>query len=130
MIAVDSSVLLRYLLQDDADQGRAAAEFFETKLSSNLPGFISAVVLLEMIWVARRAYKLSAEAVADTVGELLDSPNLVVEHSPVIRAALSTGPDHLADTLVHELGRRAGCSETVTFDRRFARLPGVRLLEG
>lgn len=54
---------------------------------------------------------------------------MAVADSAVVEAAL-TAEGEIVDALIHELGRQAGCDETVTFDERFARLPGVRLLTG
>ncbi len=129
MIAVDSSVLVRYLVQDDPEQARLATNFFEGRLSNERPGFVSAIVLVEMIWVLRRGYRRSAADVSSAIAGLLQARQVHVEHRDAVETALSGGGSDLADRIIHELGRKAGCSETVTFDRRFARLEGVRLLQ-
>jgi predicted nucleic-acid-binding protein len=128
LIAVDSSVLVRYLVQDDPDQARLATSFLEDRLSEDQPGFVSAVVLVETIWVLRRGYRRSAADVAAAVTGLLRARQVHVEHRDAIAAALGGDGADLADRIILELGRKAGCSETVTFDRRFARLDGVKLL--
>lgn len=129
MIALDSSILVRYLVQDDPEQGRIAADFVEGRLSAEQPGYVSTIVLIETIWVLRSRYALSMEDVASTVSGLLSARQLRVEQRGLVESLLLAGPKHLADRIIHALASRAGCSETVTFDHRFARLPGVRLLE-
>ncbi len=128
MIAVDSSVLVRYLVQDDEAQGQIAAEFLEGQLSDEKRGFISCIVFTELIWVLRRTYRLSSADVGAALAGLLTSRQLHFEHRGLLEAAIIDGPDQLADRVIHEVGRRAGCQETVTFDRRFARRASVRLL--
>jgi predicted nucleic-acid-binding protein len=128
LIAIDSNVLVRYLVQDEPDQARRATVFFEERLSKERPGYISTVVLLEMIWVLARGYRRPAADLTEAVSGLLGARQLHVEHRDAVEAALAGGPAELADRIIHELGRKAGCSETVTFDRRFARLDGVNLL--
>lgn len=130
MIAVDSSVLVRYLAQDDPDQGRIAARFMEELLSADEPGYVSIGVLIETIWVLRRAYRLEDVHIAAAIQNLLSVTQLRVERRGVVEQVLRSGFRDLADRIIHEPGRRAGCNETVTFDRRYARIEGVRLLTG
>ena len=128
MIALDSNVLLRYLTEDDPAQTRQAVTLIEEQLTAEQPGYVSIVVLLETIWVLGSGYRYPAELIERVVSGLLDAAQLHFGERHAIETALAqTGPG-LVDRIIHELGRQAGCRETVTFDRRFARLPGVRLL--
>lgn len=130
MIALDTNVLLRYLIQDEPKQGPAAARFVEQHLSAQQPGFVSLVVVFEMIWVMRSGYRLGAEDIATALARLLDAKQIRVERHAILENALQGGIQQLADRVIHEIGRSAGCTETATFDRRFARIEGVRLLTG
>ena len=65
---------------------------------------------------------------SEIVWELAASDTIQVEQPAVVTAALRRAHDTLADTLIHEVGRAHGCDWTATFDRRFARLDGVRRL--
>jgi predicted nucleic-acid-binding protein len=127
LIAVDSSVLLRYLTRDDERQTRAATELLEAPADGE-PRFVTLGAFLETIWVLGRVYGYDARQVEDVASGLLNAEQLVVAERAAIERALSAGGTGLADRIIHELGRQAGCRETVTSDRRFARLPGVRLL--
>ena len=130
MIALDSSILLRYLTGDDASQSRVAAILVEERLSADEPGYVSIVALIEMIWVLRRGYGYSAEQVDGVVERLLHAAQLEIGDRPAVERALAKKSGGLADRIIHELGLAAGCTETVTFDRRFARAKDVRLLSG
>jgi predicted nucleic-acid-binding protein len=128
LLALDSNILLRYVTQDDPVQRELATELIETGLSAENPGFVSLVALLETVWALRRGYGATPEVIADVVRRLVHAPPINLAEQPAIEAALALDSRDLADAILHELGRAAGCSETLTFDRRFARLKGVRLL--
>ncbi|HZF93290.1 MAG TPA: type II toxin-antitoxin system VapC family toxin [Allosphingosinicella sp.] len=128
MRALDSNVLLRHLMQDDPGQSPAATRFLSEELTEQEPGFVSIAVLCETVWTLKGHYgEAGRERVDGAVRGLINSSRIVVAEEQVVASALTAGAD-LIDALIHALGRAAGCSETVTFDRRFARAPGVRLL--
>lgn len=57
MIALDTNVLVRYLVDDDAEQARAARKLLEG-LAAERPAFICREVMIELVWVLQRAYRL------------------------------------------------------------------------
>jgi predicted nucleic-acid-binding protein len=131
MIGIDSNVLVRYLVADDALQARTAARFIENQLSPDSPGFISAVTLAETMWVLREAYGYEKSVVADVVARLLATRQLVLEHAAAVQRALADASEsgiELADALIGQIGLAAGCDATVTFDRKAARSGAFRPL--
>lgn len=128
MIALDTNVLVRYLVGDDPIQSSAAATFIESELSDENPGFVSLLVLAELSWVLHRSYGVGTERVAAIIRQLLEVRQITIEKADTVARALDLGLAELADALIHEVGRSAGCSRTVTFDQRFARLEGVERL--
>lgn len=128
MIALDTNVLLRYIVQDGGDQAQAANAFVERELSPASPGFVSLVVLCEMAWALGKTYRQPRSRIAGAVAALLEAPQVEVEAEPVVRAALSASAGDLADAVIHHVGQANGCVRTLTFDRKFARLAGVDLL--
>ncbi len=133
MIGLDTNVLVRYLAQDDAQQARLATRLMERTLSEDEPGYVDHVVLCELGWVLERCYGVERARLADIVEGLLTARQLVVEDADAVWAALRAMRAHgaeLADALLAARHRAAGCERTVTFDRRAARLPGMRLLGG
>jgi len=131
VIGLDSNVVVRYLAQDDPVQSRAANDLFERRLSERNPGFISVVAMAETVWVLERAYRLPSEEIALAIERMLQTDVLMVEHEQevfVAMIALKERRGSFADALIVALGAKAGCSRTVTFDRRAARLDGCELI--
>lgn len=130
MIALDTNVLVRYLAQDDPAQARTATRFIEERLTADDPGFISTIVLCEIVWVLETCYHVARANLVSIVKALLDTRQIVVDEANAVRAALNHSSVDLVDAIIHEAGRSHQCRATVTFDRKFARLDGVELLEG
>jgi len=131
MIGLDTNVLVRYLAQDDPAQSRAATALIEHRLSEAEPGFVSIVAIAEVAWVLERAYRLADQEIAAAIEGILQSEVLVVENEQEVftaMVALKEGRGSFADALIGALGVKAGCSWTVTFDRRAGRLDGFELL--
>ena len=131
MIGLDTNLLVRHLAQDDPVQSPKATEVIESKLTPDNPGFVSIVAMVEIVWVLDRAYGLSAPQMATAIERMLQAETLVVEcEQEVFTAAMALKEERgsFADALIAALGARAGCSHTLTFDRKAARLPGFRLL--
>lgn len=129
MIAVDTNVILRFLVQDDPKQAAIANHLLEDVLTPEMPGLVTAVAVLELDWVLRSQYLFSAEIVVATIGQLMASPNLVFEQASSLKSALAFEHGDLADNILHRTGQAQGCTKTLTFDKKFARLPGVELLK-
>jgi predicted nucleic-acid-binding protein len=130
MIGLDTNVLVRYLAQDDPVQSRQATALIEHRLSEQDPGFVSVVAMVETAWVLERAYGLSANKIAAAIERMLQADALVVEDEQEVftaMMALRHERGSFADALIAALGSRAGCTHTVTFDRRALRLPGFAL---
>jgi predicted nucleic-acid-binding protein len=128
VIALDTNVLVRFLVQDDPRQAALATRLIEEVLTPAEPGFVSLIVLVELTWVLGRAYRCAQAQIADIVSELAASDTIVIERASIVTAALQSSRGDLADGLIHEIGRAHGCEWTATFDRRSARLDGVELL--
>ncbi|MEA2805032.1 MAG: hypothetical protein QOG78_1413 [Rhodospirillaceae bacterium] len=125
MIGLDTNILVRYLTQDDPGQSPRATELIERRLTEDNPGFISVVAMTETVWVLERAYRLSNVRIAEVIERLLQTSVLVVENEAEVFAAMTVlqeGSGSFADALIGELGDRAGCSVTLTFDQKAARL--------
>jgi predicted nucleic-acid-binding protein len=130
VIAIDTNVLVRFLVQDDPEQAGLAGAVIDT-LSEAVPGFISREVLIELVWVLERAYRLSKPDIAGAIDGLLASAELVIEGADEVGSALELYRNDgfgFADLMIAAAARRAGAKELVTFDRKAAQLPGVRLL--
>jgi len=130
MIGLDTNVLIRHITQDDSVQSPRASALIEDRLSEDEPGFISVVTLAETAWVLDRSYRYSSAEIAAAIRGLLQTRTLVVENEIEVflaMTALKQGRADFTDALIAALAGRAGCSTTMTFDRKAARLPGFSL---
>ncbi len=131
MIGLDTNILVRYLTQDDPIQSPQATEILERKLSVTNPGFVSVVTMAEVVWVLESAYDFGLPEIVSAIEQMLQADLLVIENEQEVfaaMAALKQGLGRFADALIAELGAKAGCQHTLTFDRKALRLPGFRLL--
>lgn len=130
MIGLDTNILVRYLAQDHPIQSPKATEVIERRLSEENPGFVSAVAIVETVWVLDRAYGLGSDEIAAAIERMLQIEVLVVENEQevfIAMIALKQRKGSFGDAIILALGARAGCSYTLTFDRKTSRLSGFRL---
>jgi predicted nucleic-acid-binding protein len=131
MIGLDTNILIRYLTQDDRAQSAKATEILERRLTQNNPGFVSVIAMVGTVWVLDRAYGLTAQEIATAIERLLQVDVLAIENEQevfVAMVALKQGRGSFADALIAELGARAGCTRTLTFDQKATRLSGFELV--
>ena len=130
MIALDTDILVRYLVDDDAAQVPSARALM-ADLTPERPGFVCREVLVELVWVLDRAYRFPRERIASAIEDLAASAELRVEAmDDVIRAAdgYRRGQAEFSDRMIAAAARRAGAEALYTFDRRAARLENAILL--
>ena len=130
MIALDTNVLVRYLVRDDEEQAESVRALLES-LTTERPGHVCREVVVELVWVLDRAYGVSRERIAMILQELVATEGLVVEAGhDVARAAFryGAGGPGFSDLMVLAAAERAGARPLYTFDRKPARLEGVELL--
>jgi len=124
---LDTNVLVRYLTQDDPAQSRQANTVIAEAVERGDQCSVGVIVLCELVWVLREAYRLDKPTIAAALEKVLDTAQLVVEQADLARRALDDyrrGRGDFADYLIGWRNRQAGCSDTVTFDRA---LRGSRL---
>ena len=71
MIGLDTNVLVRYLTQDDPRQSASATRLLEDTLTVERQGFVSTVVLVELVWVLETGYRCRRVEVAGVIERLL-----------------------------------------------------------
>jgi predicted nucleic-acid-binding protein len=126
MIGLDANILIRHLVQDDPVQSPRASALIERRLSEANPGFVSIVAIAEIVWVLDRVYRFSSRDIAAAIEGVLQTDVLVIESEQEVftaMIALKDGRGSFADALIGALGAKAGCSRTLTFDRKALRLP-------
>ncbi|OLP53606.1 hypothetical protein BJF92_05485 [Rhizobium rhizosphaerae] len=131
MIAVDTNVLLRFLVDDDPEQNRLARDFMAARTIED-PAYVSALVLAETVWLLRKRLGYPWASILNLLRALLAAAELVIEHAEdldlLVEKAETLRAD-LSDHLIVWAARKAGCRKTVTFDREAAgTIAGMELL--
>lgn len=123
MIGLDTNVLARYYIDDDADveaqRQRVAARRL---IESGQALMVSKSVVLELEWVMRGYYGFTPAEVAVVLRHLLGQVHITVEDRAAVEQALANAEAGLdfADALHHASYR--ACASVASFDdRKFAR---------
>jgi predicted nucleic-acid-binding protein len=131
MIALDTNVIVRFLVRDDPKQARAVYSRLKQAEADREPLFVPLVVVLETIWVLESAYDLSREEVLNALQDMGQMPALDLEAAEVVQRLVSSGRNakaDLPDLLIAHSAEAAGCEAGLTFDTKAAKLPFFRLL--
>jgi predicted nucleic-acid-binding protein len=132
MIGIDTNLLLRMIVGDEPKQAVAAREYLRGRCSADEPGYVCHIVLVELVWTLARAYGYPREKIAAAIEQILETAQLDVESSNDVAAAVKDyrrGIADFADCLLVRVNATNGCTHTVTFDRRAAKLKGFELLK-
>ncbi|MDE2005957.1 MAG: type II toxin-antitoxin system VapC family toxin [Rhodospirillales bacterium] len=116
-IAVDTNVLVRFLIWDDETQAGPAAAAIEAAETVVIP----TLVLCETVCVLRRAYRRTVAEIVAVLRDLIASRPVEVDR-PAAEAGLAmlaAGGD-FADGVVLHQAERARAAPMLTFDRAFA----------
>jgi len=85
VIAIDTNVLLRYLLWDNKTQAVKADKL----INSSTPVLITDVVLVETLWTLKgKKYKLDKTAMIDVINSLFEESNICFEDGQTVWRAL------------------------------------------
>jgi len=138
MIAIDTNVLLRYLLEDDVDQSSKASDLIANKGKV----LITDAVLVETIWTLRgKKYQLGKSELIDVVQALFQEPNIIFENGQVVWLALNDyrnakpvkGKEaDFSDALIVNKARYIADKQgysfggVYTFDRAAQKIPGAK----
>lgn len=118
-VTPDSNVLIRVLVGDDAEQGKAA----EALLKKADVVAISISALCELVWVLARGYKTSGANIAASIRHIINASNVVVNR-PAAEAGLAlldAGGD-FADGIIAYEGNWLGADVFVSFDKKAVKL--------
>jgi predicted nucleic-acid-binding protein len=127
VIAVDTNVLVRFLVEDDPEQMARAKALLQKFIESDTPCYVSDIVLCELVWVLERSYKIKKQEIGSTLSRLLRARHLTFSSADRLSRALESygsGPGGFADYLIREHARDIGCSAVATFDGDLLSEPG------
>lgn len=126
MRAVDTNVLVRLLVRDEARQVAAAGRWAEGGV------WVSTLALAEAVWVLSAVYDRSPVEIASAIETLLNHRDLTLQDADVVAAALEQFRKRpgvsFSDCLLLEQARKAGHLPLGTFDRNLSKLAGAQQL--
>jgi predicted nucleic-acid-binding protein len=128
MLGIDTNVVVRLVVADDAEQTRRARKLIDQALDRDEAVLVSLLVLLESEWVLRSRYGFSRDALLSIFRALLEARELSFEDEPALEEALFHWKDSgcgFSDCLIAAHNRQMGCRATATFDAKATRLPGT-----
>ncbi len=113
MIAIDPNIIVRLLVNDDADQYKKAYRLFDQH-----DVFIADTVILETEWVLRFAYDFKADQIADALTKLLGLPNVCVNNPSMIAQAVTWHRQGLDFADAFHLANSQQSKAFYTFDKK------------
>ena len=120
MIGLDTNVVVRYIMQDEPKQTQEAIQFIESYLSDQERGYLTIVVVVEIIWVLKTVYRVSKPELVTLIRQLLTTTQLQIERADLVYQALRIFESSCADfsdSLIATVAKSDGCRQTVTFDK-------------
>jgi len=132
MAALDTNVLVRYLVRDDPAQFAVARRLIHESLTQGLALFVPVTVFLELEWVLRSAFGFDKESIVHALSSLLSAQELRFESELALEVAVHSyreGHADLADALHVALAAQAGESPLWTFDKAASKLAAAQLLK-
>jgi predicted nucleic-acid-binding protein len=131
MPALDTNVLVRYVVEDDAAQLAAAKRLISRCVGEGLALFVPVTVVLELEWVLRSKFAFPKDDVLLTLSSLFSAAELSFESERALEVALQLfrkGSADFADCLHIALATQAGEQPLWTFDKGAAKVSGAQLL--
>ena len=120
MIAVDTNVLVRLLVKDDAAQTRKVVALFKRLDVASERAYVADVGVCEIVWVLEAGYAFERKQIAGALSQLLAARQLAFAAPDRLSRALvafEAGRGDLADYVIREDASAADSSAVVTFDK-------------
>ena len=130
---IDTSAILRMLVQDDGLKAKAVENLIRTAPEKGLVLHVIPVTILEIVWVLEKVYKYPKKAVRELAEAIINTPQLKVELAGVLLNALKAYEEKnvkFADALMAFWGMDKGITTTYTYDEKdFKRIDGLTVLK-
>jgi len=129
MKALDTNVLIRFLVADDEKQACIVRDLFKQAETDKQTLFVPLLVTLEMIWVFESVYDISRQSILDAFQKMLLMPILSFDGQAALQNVILSardGSEDLSDLLIAHAAVESGCSSVLTFDKKAS---GFRVFE-
>ena len=138
MKAVDTNVLIRFIMKDDEKQAQSVYQLFKQSEQNQQPLFVLLLVVLEVIWVLKSVYEIPNADIVQTFSDLLAMSVLSFESENVlenfIESTANTSFDlsdlsDLSDLLIANSAYSSDCESIFTFDKKASKFKYFELLK-
>jgi predicted nucleic-acid-binding protein len=121
---LDTNILVRYLVEDNAAQADKVDRLFETAMTGE-HFFINTIVLCELVWVLESAYGYPKSDILSVLEKIMTTSQFAVDEKTIVWQALKdyrASKADFSDCLIGQLNKTRGCSKTVSLDKALAKL--------
>jgi len=132
MKALDTNVLVRFLVKDDEPQAKKVYTLFKQAETDKNYFFVPLLVVLETIWVLDSVYEIPRKEILDAINEILLMPILKFEAQPTIQRFIFLARENkidLSDVLIACAAKISGCERILTFDKVASKFELFELIE-
>ena len=131
MPALDTNILVRYIVQDDSAQLAAAQRLIRKCVAEQMTLFVPVTVTLELEWVLRSSFEFTKAETVGAMSDLFSAAELSFESERALEVALDlyrSKTSDFADCVHIALAAQAGEPPLWTFDKGAAKVPGAQIL--
>jgi predicted nucleic acid-binding protein len=128
---IDTNVVVRFLMQDEAAMSAGAAKLFQRASKGEIELYFNATIVAEVTFVLTSFYKKKREEVADALLDLIDGCRLKTAEIHIVRDALQrfkSFPVAFPDALVAAIAANVKLP-VASFDRDFDRFTDISRFE-
>ena len=121
MKAIDTNILIRFLVGDNELQAKKVYSIFKEAESKKKELFVPLLVVLEMIWVLESAYDIARTEILDSISDLLLMPIFKFDQPSALQQLIHSAQGNtydLSDLLIAHSAKANGCEAVITFDKK------------
>lgn len=121
MKALDTNVLVRFLVADDERQAEMVRMLFKQTELNQQKLFVPLLVVLELLWVLASVYSIPRNKILDALQNMLLMPVLSFDSQAALQDFIHSaknGKEDLSDLLIAHAAVEAGCDTVLTFDKK------------
>ena len=124
MKGIDTNILVRFLVGDDAKQANKVYRLFKRIEEDKDDLFVPTLVILELIWVLESFYKIARADILDSIAQLILMPIFQFENLTIVQNFISEAQQSKFDLsylLISHSANIKGCEAVLTFDKKAAK---------
>jgi len=132
MIAIDTNILIRFLVRDDTKQTDKVYKLFKNAEKQHEELYIPILVMLEVIWVLESVYEINRTDLLNALSKLILMPILCFENLSAIQSFILDAKDSsfdLPDLLIAHSAKLKSCEKVITFDKKASKHQLFELLQ-